>query len=133
MKYSQSIGLIAAIIAIGSCFMPWVIIEQNGLIITGFDTTGTRFGKPGLFIVYTCSIAGLLFLIPKIWSKRINVFIAAFAMCWAIRNYLIITACYGGECPKKQAGFFILLAATILVMMMALLPKMQVDNEKPKS
>lgn len=129
MKYAQTIGFIAALFAIGTCFMPWIFIESKSITVTGFASTGTNFGKPGLFIVYTCSVAAILFLIPKIWAKRINVFIAAFAMCWAIRNYLILSACFGGECPQKRTGLFLLLAATIVVMVMALLPKMKVISQ----
>lgn len=133
MKYAQTVGFLASLIAIGACFFPWVAIGDTRLIVTGLNSSGTHFGKPGLFIIYTCSIAAILFLIPSIWAKRINVFIAAFAICWAIRNYLILSACYGGECPQKQTGLFILLAATILVMVMALLPKISIGNKHSKA
>ena len=65
MKHSQTIGFIAVVLAILVCFMPWVFIESKNLTITGFKAEGTRFGRPGMFIVYMGSIAAFLFLIPK--------------------------------------------------------------------
>ena len=39
-----SAGLLLAI----GCWMPWVIIESQNLVITGMQTVGTSYGKPGV-------------------------------------------------------------------------------------
>jgi len=130
MKYSQTIGFIAVILAILVCFMPLVYIESKSLTITGFKAEGTRFGRPGMFIVYMGSIAALLFLIPKIWAKRVNVFLTAMVFAWAVRNYLLLTTCAAGECPEKQVGLFLLLAFTAITMIMSFLPKIDLSKQQ---
>lgn len=130
MKHSQTIGFIAIVLTILVCFMPWVFIESKDITITGFETKGTRFGRPGMFIVYLGSIAAIFFLIHKIWSKRINVFLTAMIFAWAIRNYLIITACSAGECPTIQIGLVLLLVFSAISMIMSFLPKIDVSVQK---
>ncbi|MDP3394130.1 hypothetical protein [Sediminibacterium sp.] len=130
MKHSQTIGFIAVVLAILVCFMPWVFIESKNLTITGFKAEGTRFGRPGMFIVYMGSIAAVLFLIPKIWAKRVNVFLTAMVFAWAVRNYLLLTTCSAGECPKKQIGLFLLLAFSAIIMIMSFLPKIDLSKQQ---
>ena len=130
MKYSQTIGFIAVVLAILVCFMPLVYIESKRLTITGFKAEGTRFGRPGMFIVYMGSIAAGLFLIPKIWAKRVNVFLTAMIFAWAVRNYLLLTTCAAGECPEKQVGLFLLLAFTAITMIMSFLPKIDLSKQQ---
>lgn len=130
MKYSQTIGFIAVVLAILVCFMPWVYIESKNITVTGFKAEGTRFGRPGMFIVYMGSIAALLFLIPKIWAKRVNVFLTAMVFAFAIRNYLLLTTCSAGECPKKQVGLFLLLAFSAITMVMSFLPKIDLSKQQ---
>ena len=130
MKYSQTIGFIAVVLAILVCFMPLVYIESKNLTITGFKADGTRFGSPGMFIVYMGSIAAGLFLIPKIWAKRVNVFLTAMIFAWAVRNYLLLTTCAAGECPEKQVGLFLLLAFTAITMIMSFLPKIDLSKQQ---
>lgn len=130
MKYSQTIGFIAVVLAILVCFMPWVYIESKNITVTGFKAEGTRFGRPGMFIVYMGSIAALLFLIPKIWAKRVNVFLTAMVFAFAIRNYLLLTTCSAGECPKKQVGLFLLLAFSAITMIMSFLPKIDLSKQQ---
>ena len=130
MKYSQTIGFIAVVLAIVVCFMPLVYIESKNLTITGFKADGTRFGRPGMFIVYMGSIAAGLFLIPKIWAKRVNVFLTAMIFAWAVRNYLLLTTCAAGECPEKQVGLFLLLAFTAITMIMSFLPKIDLSKQQ---
>lgn len=125
MKYSQLIGVIAALVVITLCFFPWSYIASKHIIVEGLDAEGTKLGKPGLMNVILCSIAVLLFLMPKIWAKRINVFITAFNFAWSIRNYIIASYCFMGECPEKRTSLYLLLAFSFIVLIMALLPKMK--------
>jgi len=129
MKHSQTIGFIAVLLTILVCFMPWVVIESKDITITGFKAEGTKFGRPGMFLVYMGAIAAALFLIPKIWAKRINVFLTAMFFAWAVRNYIILTTCDGGECPKKHVGLFLLLAFSATTMIMSFLPKIALPKQ----
>lgn len=123
MRYSQTIGLIAALLMIGLCFLPWSFIASKQLVVTGIEATGTNFGKPGLFNIILCTVMGVFFLVPRIWAKRTNVFIAAFNLAWSFRNYLLVSSCMMGECPEKKPAIFLLLALALLAQLMALFPK----------
>lgn len=124
------IGLLAVILLVVSCFLPWVIITSQNIIVTGVDSTGTNFGKPG----YAHFVLGFFFiifhLILKLWAKRINLLIVALNLGWAVRNYFIISMCREGECPEKQTGLWLVLTASVLMLIAALLPDIQLKEEK---
>jgi hypothetical protein len=121
-------GILIALFLIAACFMPWVTVESKQLTVNGFDTTGTNFGQPGLVLVIISSLYILLLLLNKTWSKRTAFFICAINVAWSIRNFLIISACYAGECPEKHFALYLLLITAILSMAVFLLP----DRSKTK-
>ena len=124
MKYTQTIGIIAALVVLICSFLPWSIVVSEQITISGFETEGTRFGKPGLFLNFFTIIAIVLFLIPAIWAKRTNIFIGAIVFTWSLRNYILVSTCLMGECPVKQPALYTLVIASGLVMVMTLLPKL---------
>ncbi len=123
MKYSQYIGIVACLVVLTCSFLPWSIVFSEHITISGFDTTGTRFGRPGLFLNFFTGLAILLFAIPTIWAKRTNIFIGALVFAWSIRNYILVSTCLMGECPVKQPALYVLVTASFVVMIMTLLPK----------
>jgi hypothetical protein len=124
MKYTQTIGIIAALVVLICSFLPWSIVVSEQITISGFDTKGTRFGKPGLFLNFFTIIVIVLFLIPAIWAKRTNIFIGAIVFTWSLRNYILVSTCLMGECPVKQPALYALVLASGVVMLMTLLPKL---------
>jgi hypothetical protein len=130
MKYSQLAGIIATFAVAGICFLPWVFIANANITITGLDAEGTSFGKPGLLNIILCAFCMILFALPKVWAKRVNVFIAAINLAWAIRNYLLLTTCQAGECPQKKIGLYLLLVAAFIIQLMTFFPKIAVEEEK---
>jgi hypothetical protein len=130
MKYSQLVGVVAALAIIGLCFVPWIYIPSVHITVTGLHAEGTSFGKPGLLSIYFSTISIVFFLIPRIWSKRANVFIATINFAWAIRNYILLTACLGGECPEKKAGLYLLVLASLVVLLMSFFPKITVKSKE---
>ncbi len=125
MKHSQTIGFIAALLVIGLCFLPWSYVESRQLTISGIHAEGTSFGKPGLFNIIICSIMALLFLVPRIWAKRTNVFIGALNLAWSVRNYLLVSACMMGECPVKKPALYSIVFLSLLMQFMAFFPKIK--------
>ncbi len=123
MKYSNQIGALSSLLVILSCFLTWVIIPVSEIPVTGFQTEGTGFGKPGIVNVFMSTISLVLFLIPRIWAKRANLFFAAFNLAWAFRNFILVSTCHGGDCPTRKAGLILLMAASLLQMVMAALPR----------
>jgi hypothetical protein len=129
MKYSQRIGIVAAIALMAICFFPWIYIASKQITVSGFSAIGTNFGKPGLINFAFCVIMLVLFAVPAIWSKRTNVFIAALNLAWSFRNYLLLSSCMMGECPEKKWGLYVLVFLSIVIQAMALLPKLEVKNK----
>ncbi len=123
MKYSNQVGAAASLLVILSCFLTWVIIPGLNIYVTGFSTEGTGFGKPGIMNVFMSAIALVLFLVPKLWAKKTNLFFAGFNLAWAFRNYILVSTCHGGDCPSRQWGLYLLLGASLIQMVMAALPR----------
>ena len=124
MKHSQTAGIIASLVIVLLCFLPWTFIASQQITVTGFHATGTNYGKPGLLNVILCGLMIILFAIPAIWSKRTNVFLAALNLAWSFRNFLLLSSCMMGECPEKKVALYLLLLIAVVVMIMALLPKL---------
>jgi hypothetical protein len=129
MRYMKWIGLFAVILLIVSCFLPWVIIPSKNIVVSGVESTGTNFGKPG----YTHFVLSFFFIIfhfiPRLWAKRSNLLVVALNIAWAIRNYFIISMCREGECPEKQIGLWLVLLASVLVLIAALFPDIKLKEE----
>ena len=129
MRYMKWIGLLAVLLLIFSCFIPWVIITSKNIIVSGVDATGTNFGKPG-YAHFVLSFFFIIFhLIPKLWAKRSNLLIVALNLAWAVRNYFIISVCREGDCPEKQIGLWLVLVASVLMLVAALFPDIQLKEE----
>lgn len=129
MKYSQVLGVVIAILVIGICFLPWSVVTEHNIIVTGMNAKGTDFGKPGLMNIVFSLIMILLFCIQKIWAKRTNLFIGAINFAWSVRNYLLVTTCYFGECPEKKIGLFALLIFAFGAMLMTFFPQIKIEED----
>ena len=130
MKYSQLLGVFGVIALAAVCYMPWSIIPEKILTVTGMSTAGTDFGKPGLMHLVLGALLIVFFLVPKLWAKRINVFVAAINLAWGIRNYVLLSTCYMGECPLKKPGLFIMLALCTFIQVMSLFPKIEIPPDE---
>lgn len=122
------IGIIAAIVLVIACFQPWVIIEWKNITVSGVETTGTNFGKPGYVHFIFSAIFILFTLIRSVLLKRLNLLVTAINLGWAIRNFFIISLCRAGECPEKQISLYIVLFSSVLMLISAMLPDMRVKG-----
>jgi len=130
MRYMKWIGLAAAIMLVVSCFIPWVFVEGKSITISGVDSGGSAYGKPGYFHFVLAAFFLAFNFIPRVWAKRTNFLIVALNIAWAIRNYFIISACYAGDCPEKKAGIFLMLLASLLMLVAALFPDIKLKEKK---
>jgi hypothetical protein len=128
MKYSNHLGVVAAITIIAACFLPWAYIASIQTTLTGLQTPNTTLGKPGLLNVIFASISIILFIVPAVWAKRVNVFLGAFNLAWSLRNFILLGQCESGECPDKKIGIFVVLFFSVVLFIMTLLPKGQVKE-----
>lgn len=129
MKYSQAIGILLSLLLIYSTTQPLVIIDSKHWVITGWETGASSFGQPGKFLVYFAILNILCFALPYIFAKRTNIIIAALILAWSIRNYLILSTCYMGECPQKQWALYACIALSAGILIMTFLPKINIDKK----
>lgn len=130
MRNMKWIGVAAGILLVVACFLPWVIIESKNITVTGIDATGTNFGKPGYIHLVLVVFFFVFTLVPRLWAKRANLFVVALNSAWAVRNFLIIATCRSGECPDRQIGIYLLLIASLVVLVSALFPDMKMQQNK---
>ena len=129
MKYSQWIGIAAALLLVAACFMPWAYfpgLEEN---FSGFFSEKNSYGRPGKVLIFFSGVMILLFAIPKVWAKRGNLFVAVITIAFVIKSYILYTSCYQGLCPEKRPGIFLVLAASLITFVSALLPDLPVKQE----
>jgi len=134
-------GLTACVLLIISCFMPWAyfadphIVNESERTFTGFYSYGNNYGRPGKLLVMIGVIVLILMLLPKIWAKRTNLFVCALAVGYAVKTYILFVSCYNAYCPEKRAGIFIMLTATIVMLIASVFPRLQlkpIDTKKPE-
>lgn len=132
MKYSQLIGVLAVGLLVASCFMPWAYYPDIDKTFNGFFSEQNQYGKPAKLIIILGSFAVLMFLIPKVWAKRWNLLITALIVAYGIKNFITYSGCYNTYCPEKKAGIWIMLASSVLILVMSLLPDLKVPNNTKK-
>lgn len=120
MQYMKWLAIAVTLVLLLACWYPWVTIESKNIIITGFHTEGTKFGKPGIFHYFLSVLFIIFILINRVWSLRTAFFIGAFNIAWAVRNFILISTCSGGICPEKQPALYIVLFTSILATIAAL-------------
>ena len=129
LKHSQLLGTVVAGLIIFLCFMPWSYIAEKNITVSGMNAIGTNFGKPGLLHLILSVIMIVLFNIPKVWAKRTNLFVGAINFSWSMRNFLLVTTCFFGECPQKLPSLFLLIIACLVAMIMTLVPKIDIKKD----
>ncbi|HRN57087.1 MAG TPA: hypothetical protein PLL71_11580 [Agriterribacter sp.] len=130
MKYSQWIGLLATIMVVIACYLPWIEIPSLSLLLTGMDGQGTNLGKPGKLHIIFCVPAFVLFLLPLVWAKRVNWLLCALGLAWAVRNFLIYARCEMATCPERQYGLYLVLLGSVVMLAASLLPDMKIVDKK---
>jgi hypothetical protein len=129
MKYSQWIGIAAALLLVAASFMPWAYFPDLRKEFTGFFSEQNRYGRPGKFLTLLSMVMIVLFAIPKVWAKRTNLVVAAITVAFAIRSYILFTGCYRGICPEKRVGIFVVLTSAAITLVASLLPDLPVKQE----
>lgn len=130
MKFSQWIGVLACLTLIISGFMNWTWYPDLHKFFTGFESENNMYGKPGKIFIYFSTVAIIFFLLPKVWAKRWNLLICCIIVAYAIKSFILFSACYRGVCPVKQPGIWMMLFSAIIIMLCALLPDLKIKEEK---
>lgn len=128
MKYSKWVGIAGVLLMFIAAWLPWVEVVSKHIIVTGLHSEGTNFGKPALMNLIVTSFSLLFFLWPAVLAKRFNVFFAAFNLAWVIRNFIVLTACRLGDCPKKRIGLFLMGIAALMMVWASFNPNVDVEK-----
>jgi hypothetical protein len=120
--------VLAAAVLIVACFLPWAYYPDIDKIFTGFFSAQDKYGKPGKPILFLAIFSIAFFIIPKIWAKRLNIFIAALAVAFSIRNFTLFAECYHGTCPEKKIGLYLIVISSIIMLIASLLPDMKLKK-----
>ena len=130
MQSIRWLSVLTAAVIITACFFTWVSVESKDFFVGGFvSSENSRFGQPGILHVAFCSIVIFFLLLNKVWSIRTAFFVAAFNLAWAVRNFVVISACSGGLCPEKHTGLYSILIGSILLLILTPFIKVA-DNNK---
>ncbi|NOT52604.1 MAG: hypothetical protein HOP10_15175 [Chitinophagaceae bacterium] len=129
MRYMKWTGPVAAVLLIISCFAPWAYISVIDFTATGLDA-GKQFRSPGYFNFAFVFLFLVFTFIPRIWAKQWNLLVTAVNLGWAIRNFFKLSSCEGGECPVRKWGLYLMLIASVLMLVSALFPGIKLPGSK---
>lgn len=123
MRLMNALAIVFASGCIASCFLPWITVPQTNITLTGIDARAIGFGHPALIHFFFSGIYILFILLNRNWSLRTAFFLQAFNLAWAVRNYISLSACFGGECPEKRIGLYTILLCSLACMAVFFLVK----------
>lgn len=125
VKILNWLGLLACIVLVISCFLPWTFHADIHQTFTGFYSYQNQYGKPGMFLTMLSVVIFLFMLLEKIWAKRANLFIAALALGYAIKTYVLFSSCYNAYCPDIKTGLYVMLFSSCLILLATIFPDMK--------
>ncbi len=129
MKYYKQIGLIACVLLVISCFLPWAFYPDLHKSFNGFFSEMDIYGKPGKVFIFFAVLSAILIFLNKIWAKRTLIFLAAFNVGYLIRTYILYTSCYRAFCPEKQYGLYLLIVGCVLLLIVSFFPDLKLKDE----
>ena len=130
MKYSKYIGIVAALLMVAACFMPWTFYPDLGKTFNGFFSQENAYGKPGILLSILAVIAIILFLVPRVWAKYWNIFFSAICFTYAIKSFVLFAGCYPKGCPQKLFGIWLMIAGASILLLASLFPETESWNKK---
>lgn len=120
MQVSKILATIFVFALIACCFFTWISIDDPPIVVSGFHSAGTSFGKPGILHIIICALFLIFIFIPRIWSSRVAFFLSTFNIAWAVRNFIVISTCHSGVCPDKHIALYLVLAFSFLISLSSL-------------
>ena len=130
LKILKWLGLIACIILIIACFLPWTYHADIDKTFTGLFSEKNAYGKPGKFLIFFAVVSAALILLKKVWAKRIHLFFAALTLGYAIKTYVMFTSCYNAYCPDKKFGIYLMMICCIVILITAIFPDLRIKLQK---
>lgn len=133
-KLIGKLGMIACLVAIISCFLPWVTFPAQNETFTGFYVkkfpNGVYYGKPGIYITMLSLFILTLMLIQKLWAKRTNLFLSAFFVAFVMAVYIRFTNSLFENEITRRYGFLLLIISSLIMLISCMLPDMKLNQKK---
>ena len=127
-SYSKWIAVSGSVLLILACFLPWAYYPDLDKVFTGFFSEKNIYGKPGKWLTVMAVFSLLCHFLPQVFFKRLNLLLMALNLAYAIKSYIIYAACYHGYCPQKRTGLYLMLFASVLLMVAAVFPSGKVKT-----
>jgi hypothetical protein len=131
------LGLAACLLLVASCFMPWAfyndpfITDVSQRTFTGFYSYENYYGKPGKFLCIIAGLSLLLKLLPKVWAKRVDLFLCGFGVAYALTTFLRYLRQYGAAIsPEAQIGIYLMFGAALLMLAAAIFPDLKIVEKE---
>jgi hypothetical protein len=130
LKNAPHIGIAAALILIICCFIPLAYYPDLQENFTGFYSRQNAYGKPGIALLFLSGTTIVLFLIPRLWAKRVNHFVGVLLFTYALKTFILFSKCYFSVCPQIKPGLIGIILFSVIVLISSLLSKAEitVDN-----
>lgn len=133
VKVLHWLGIAACLTLIVSCFLPWTFHADVNQYFTGFYSYNNYYGKPGKFLVFFALLIMLFMILPKVWAKRTNLFLSAFVFAYAVSKFNGFGACYNNYCPQKMYGLYLMLAATVIMLVASGFPNLKIRDDQKQA
>ena len=124
IKFINWLGLAGCIALVVSCFLPWAYYADIHQHFTGFYSFKNEYGKPGKFMVVFGAVSFALMLLPRLWAKRVNLFLCALTVGYTIKTYILFSSCYNNYCPETEPGIYVMLVASVLMLTASIFPQL---------
>ncbi len=129
MKHAQTIGIVALVAMFALCFLPWSYIPVVDVTVSGIQgkvSEQLNLGKPAKLIAIIGFICSVLFVIPKVWAKRINFFTTTILFSYSLYLVMLFSGCREGICPDAKWPLYLQSVMSFVAMVMSFLPKLKV-------
>jgi hypothetical protein len=127
-KILHWLGIAACITLIISCFLPWAYYADIDKTFTGLYSL--QYGRPGKLLIALAVIALAFMFLPKVWAKRANLFVCALAVGYAVKSYVLFTACYMAYCPEKKIGIWLMMVSVFGMLIAAVFPDLKLEKDR---
>lgn len=131
-KFFHYVGILSALTLFVACFLPWAYYRELNLTFTGFNVTrfpsGIYYGRAGYPIAFLGIIVLIGFIVPKVWVKRVNLFIVAILLAYVIRTYILFTSGLMEGDVEKRIGIYLLLISSCIMMVYSVFPYLPAND-----
>lgn len=132
-KVMYYLGIVASVAIIICCFIPWVHYNSINTTFTGYNVvkfaTGNYYGRAGIIITVLAAVIFILMLTPRLWAKRLNLFVSAVLFAYCIRTYIIFTSALFENEVEKKAGIYLIMILSVIILVASAFPKMGKDEK----